>query len=461
MCKVGYLVLSLGVIGLAVVITVLTYTFHPDFGYTMDSWTSECKFGRDDRLLVIVDKDTDTNDLSVSYEECRKHAGEKWGNNRVNENALATDSAGFKYCDWKFQSASPLTPTFTTNQLGCTDIPNVVNCIERCEANNLKYSSFNIDYNTEGFYTCRCGNSIPSTTNSPNWFKFIIATTGPPDTSVSEGRCQLYATQNSLVYGGQVSSVDRPNGCYRYNTPDSTDTNNNKVFFNTGGQAGCNDNKNQCIKQVKTWYGIYEIGATYNGDRKGCFKVPEHTIGGQPVTERIYYGQKEDGSIVCQNDRLCIVKELRGLDTRLTHCGTCGSCSTVADAKVYLNTSNTLTGLLKRCSIYDIAGGQIDSCIDSRIGFTDACKECFKKNIECTKKRCGFVCGYETTFEIKPSGEDGLSKCIKCDEKYCGKKFKQCAGMTRRRAGILSSLDREKNEICKYEIEKEMEKYGY
>ncbi len=185
----------------------------------------------------------------------------------------------------------------------------------------------------------------------------------------------------------------------------------------------CNNNCRLEIESLKTSIGKYEIDNI------------------EPEFATCYFGG---------DNRLT-----KGIGTKLLHCGNCGKCSTEKDAVVFVNTSNTLTSLLKGCITNQIVGGNnISKCIDDKIGLSKDCKACFLKNIECTVKNCAFLCAYETIFNIPANNE---TKCIKCDEKYCGDKFKECAGMTRRRAGLISGIKRSAGEICEYNIETQME----
>ena len=70
------------------------------------------------------------------------------------------------------------------------------------------------------------------------------------------------------------------------------------------------------------------------------------------------------------------------------------------------------------------------------------------ENVECTKEHCWFPCMMETFLGIESSTQDSLSRCLACDEKNCGPAFASCAGMTRRRAGILTDISRNAKEVC-------------
>ena len=56
-------------------------------------------------------------------------------------------------------------------------------------------------------------------------------------------------------------------------------------------------------------------------------------------------------------------------------------------------------------------------------------------------------------FPFLPSlnswNSEPLDPCIACDEKLCGPAFLECAGANRRRAGVISDIERDlQNEVC-------------
>ncbi len=61
-------------------------------------------------------------------------------------------------------------------------------------------------------------------------------------------------------------------------------------------------------------------------------------------------------------------------------------------------------------------------------------------------------CGSATESPIsRPFGtqEGELSDCLRCDEKLCGPAFISCAGANRRRAGVVSDIERNGTHVCK------------
>lgn len=368
-----YLLLAIVIVGLGFYTAVLYYQSVDTLNFKEDNWNGTCSFGRDDRKIMLSKQLTGKTDMSVNETECKEYAADRWGNNRIN-GYLASSNTGFKYCDYKYKSTSPFVPLFTTNQLGCTETPDLSYCMQVCKTNNLKYSSFNNDPSDQGFLTCRCANS------------------------------------------------------------------------NTAGATN---------HYIST--GIFDLDASYTGDTKGCYIVPEYTDNnGNAVSERVYYSPTGGD---CSSTRICVVKKLTGVDTRLIHCGHCGQCSTEQDANVLYTHSNTLTDQLKKCSVYELAGGQIDTCVDKNLDFTENCKACYKENIKCTKQHCEFECGYEVFMDIEPSKNGNPSKCVACFENSCGEQFRSCAGITRQRAGLITELERQN--VCSYNIKTEMINKGY
>jgi len=133
------------------------------------------------------------------------------------------------------------------------------------------------------------------------------------------------------------------------------------------------------------------------------------------------------------------------------HCGLCGKCSTEQDYNVYYDKRETLTGIAKACAIRDVFAGREDSikCFDENAGLTPDCRDCWLLNIDCDREHCFFPCLWEAMLGIEQNRDaDTLSKCFACDEYYCLDIFIDCAGMSRRRAGITTDIDRHPTEMC-------------
>lgn len=131
--------------------------------------------------------------------------------------------------------------------------------------------------------------------------------------------------------------------------------------------------------------------------------------------------------------------------SEIKHCGCCGACSNTIDLKVYSENAD-LTEDARKCAI-DRLFESTKPCFE-RLGMTSECSDCWAKNVECTKQHCLFPCMMESFLGIDSSTETSLSKCLACDEKFCGPDFAACAGLTRRRAGIVSDIYRDPREVC-------------
>ena len=143
-------------------------------------------------------------------------------------------------------------------------------------------------------------------------------------------------------------------------------------------------------------------------------------------------------------------------NTAVLHCQDCGACSNPHDVGIYYDTRNTLLKTTTQCAKLALIWGRATSgpCMAKHVGFTPACHDCWVENIMCDIRQCLFVCLWDKMF----GGGDGqsqegrsiLSPCTMCDEKRCGPDFIRCAGVNRRRAGILSDIQRNDDvEVCR------------
>jgi len=121
------------------------------------------------------------------------------------------------------------------------------------------------------------------------------------------------------------------------------------------------------------------------------------------------------------------------------HCGCCGACSTAQDLALY----EDMTEKARRCAVDRFFESTLP-CFE-KIGLTTPCAQCWKENVDCTKQHCWFPCIMETILGIKSAT---LTQCLACDEVHCGAAFAKCAGMTRRRAGMITDIQRDPREIC-------------
>lgn len=124
------------------------------------------------------------------------------------------------------------------------------------------------------------------------------------------------------------------------------------------------------------------------------------------------------------------------------HCGTCGACSNQHDYEVYVNTSQTLTDDARNCALGGIFGHDEQVCLE-KTGLSTNCTKCWVQNMQCTKKHCLFPCMWELVHPVS-----GMGRCLGCDEYHCVGEFLGCAGMSRRRAGVVSDIPRDNEELC-------------
>ena len=139
------------------------------------------------------------------------------------------------------------------------------------------------------------------------------------------------------------------------------------------------------------------------------------------------------------------------INNTFLHCGPCqDGCSNLQDYYEYKNKSETLTGIAKNCALESIFGDGT-ACFEKDTELTRACIDCWMQNVQCTRTNCFLPCIWELiTRQAQNIDSQTLSKCFACDEYYCLEGFINCAGMSRRRAGIVTDIDRDETEICIY-----------
>lgn len=126
------------------------------------------------------------------------------------------------------------------------------------------------------------------------------------------------------------------------------------------------------------------------------------------------------------------------------HKGRCGECSNPQDYSVYVKTAQNLTLYSKKAAFKSIFSLQAATDMMRSAGFTEQCSKCWVENMSNTLVHCFWQC----IFSNNKTCEDGkLPKCLQCDEDYSGEYFRNCAGMTRRRAGIVTDICRQDGEI--------------
>ncbi|MFK7827368.1 MAG: hypothetical protein AB8G05_24705 [Oligoflexales bacterium] len=129
----------------------------------------------------------------------------------------------------------------------------------------------------------------------------------------------------------------------------------------------------------------------------------------------------------------------------ITHKGSCGTCSTAKDLKVYLEKPN-LTSPVRKCAALSFRWPVMQCLL--RLGFTRPCAETWYYNIAQTRRKCSTICIKSWWKDENFNGQDGsLNSCLACDEKEAGPAFKVTAGRTRRRSGIVSAIKRKDQEF--------------
>lgn len=139
---------------------------------------------------------------------------------------------------------------------------------------------------------------------------------------------------------------------------------------------------------------------------------------------------------------------------QVLNCGHCGACSNVHDLQIYQRTSATLTDVMTDCARSDLLFGQDAlGCLLDQSKLSPECGKCWVNNYQCNRQNCIRTCIKHRIFPFLPSWNDWKSEpldpCIACDEKLCGPIFVECAGSNRRRVGVVSDIERDRDlEIC-------------
>jgi hypothetical protein len=127
------------------------------------------------------------------------------------------------------------------------------------------------------------------------------------------------------------------------------------------------------------------------------------------------------------------------------HMGNCGQCSNFNDKKVYNITAFNLTKTSTKGAFYSIFSRKAAARTMEETGLTESCVECWVENMRHTLIHCFGRCMFGDRSSCTKSGE--LTDCLLCDEVHSGVFFRRCAGMTRRRAGIVTDICRKPGEI--------------
>ncbi|EAY21107.1 hypothetical protein TVAG_282770 [Trichomonas vaginalis G3] len=129
----------------------------------------------------------------------------------------------------------------------------------------------------------------------------------------------------------------------------------------------------------------------------------------------------------------------------LLHQGPCGMCSSIADKKAYEKTRLNLTKISTKATFFGLLKGKYAKKFMKKTELSSDCIDCWVENMRNTIIHCFTRCMFGDRSGCDKNGE--LTDCLKCDEIHSGVFFRQCAGMTRRRAGIQTDICRKPGEI--------------
>jgi hypothetical protein len=140
----------------------------------------------------------------------------------------------------------------------------------------------------------------------------------------------------------------------------------------------------------------------------------------------------------------------------ITHRQHCGTCSSLQDLSVYIDTPD-LTDPARDCARKGSLA-ETAACMEA-LGFTRPCAETWAYNARHTRELCARTCRktygmvailtgrMDQTPNNLPDGS--LNACLACDETHSGPGFQFAAGRTRRGSGIQSAIQRPKDEVYK------------
>lgn len=163
------------------------------------------------------------------------------------------------------------------------------------------------------------------------------------------------------------------------------------------------------------------------------------------IADTMKIDKELDEQCVCKGDE-CKTVTLDSVSEGwyFLHKGRCGECSNPQDHDVYVKTAQNLTLYSKKAAFKSIFSLKAATDMMRSAGFTEQCSKCWVENMSNTLVHCFWQC----IFSNNKTCEDGkLPKCLQCDEDYSGEYFRNCAGMTRRRAGIVTDICRQDGEI--------------
>ena len=155
--------------------------------------------------------------------------------------------------------------------------------------------------------------------------------------------------------------------------------------------------------------------------------------------------------VVCGDDGLTRTSASAARDAGVTvvHAGACGACSDAADVEILRRTRETLTMTARSCGMRYLFLGRAAAarCMREQVGFSPDCDDCWLDDMACAITDCMTTC-LLSRLKAEPNNVEGvLNPCLACDETNCGPEFIRCAGANRRRAGIVSDIERPASQI--------------
>jgi hypothetical protein len=168
------------------------------------------------------------------------------------------------------------------------------------------------------------------------------------------------------------------------------------------------------------------------------------------IPQRPLEEDREARGVVCGADGVSrtAFEAVHAPSVHVLHAGACGACSNVPDIEVLRRTRATLTETSKACAMrYFLLGRAAAATCFSAVGLSPACTDCWLDDMACAIRHCTFVCVRSTLLGEANTVSGQLNACLACDEFHCGPAFARCAGASRRRAGIVSDIDRPASEV--------------
>jgi len=114
--------------------------------------------------------------------------------------------------------------------------------------------------------------------------------------------------------------------------------------------------------------------------------------------------------VVCSHQLISMDNASSAEDEGVMHCGECGKCSNRQDIQIYDDTKvtrlrsppladskwclqDTLTNTATRCALWSFwSVAAVSSCLDTEVGFTEGCNQCWVDNVMCDQASCKWTC---------------------------------------------------------------------